>query len=99
MFFIPVEFFASLVLAFTTVQVLFRKKKYSVGQLTPMIFVPLAPVLVLLTSFFPKAEWIKGLGPGGHPWYVVAGVAVLSAYIFTVNIRIVLNRFSKDEKH
>ena len=38
MFFIPVEFFADLVLAFLAVQVFFRKEKYSIGHATAKYF-------------------------------------------------------------
>jgi glycerol-3-phosphate acyltransferase PlsY len=96
MFFIPVEFFAAMVLAFITVQVFLRKKKYSVGQLTPMIFVPLAPILVILCNLLPDTTLFNTLKLGGHPWYVVVGVIALSTYIFIINIRLVFARFSKD---
>jgi glycerol-3-phosphate acyltransferase PlsY len=98
MFFIPVEFFAAMLLAFLTVQLLFRNKKYSVGQLTPMIFVPLSVLLVILSSLFLDTTLFNTFKTGGHPWYVVASVMILSAYIIVVNRRIVQGRLSK-EKH
>jgi glycerol-3-phosphate acyltransferase PlsY len=97
MFFIPVEFFISLVLAFLAVLLFFRKQKYPLGQLTPMIFVPLAPVLVILSNLLPEMHLIGTLKPGGHPWYVITGIIALSAYIFIINIRLVLARFAKDQ--
>lgn len=95
MFFIPVEFFVSLLLAFLTVQLLFRKKEYSVGQLTPMLFIPLAVLLVILSSLFLDTTLFSALKTGGHPWYVVTGVICLSAYIFLVNRRVVQSRLSE----
>lgn len=97
MFFVPLEFFTALLLGFLTVQVFFRGKKYSVGQITPMIFIPLAVVLVIFSSLFLDNKLFGILKIGGYPWYIVAGVIILSAYIFVVNIRIVLKRFSRED--
>lgn len=95
MFFIPVEFFAALLIGFLAVRLLFSKKKYAIGQLVPMFFIPLAPVLVILSNLLPEVKLAGNLSLGGHPWYVVTGVAALSAWIFIINIRIVRGRFSK----
>jgi glycerol-3-phosphate acyltransferase PlsY len=97
MFFIPVEFFSALVISFITVQVFFRKKKYAFGQLIPMIFVPLAPALVILTSLLPETNVPGILRIGGYPWHLVAGIILLSVSVFIINIRIVITRFSKDK--
>jgi len=97
MFFIPVEFFAALVIAFLVVRVFFRKEKYSIGQLTPMVFIPLAPLLVILSSLLMDTRLFNTLKLGGHQWYVVVGVIVLSAYIIIINIRVVRARISNDE--
>ena len=95
MFFIPIEFFTALLLGFLTVQLFFRGKKYPLGQVTPMVFIPLAPVLVFLSSLSMDIEITDNLRIGGHPWYVITGVIALSVYIIIVNIRIVLGRLSK----
>ena len=97
MFFIPVEFFISLVLAFITVQVFFRKKKYSIGMLTPMVFVPLAPILLIISNMLLDTQLFNTLKLGGHPWYVLAGVIAMSAYIFFINRRVVSARITRDE--
>jgi glycerol-3-phosphate acyltransferase PlsY len=97
MFFIPVEFFVTLVIAFVTVKVFFRKKKYSVGMLTPMIFVPLAPVLLILSNRLFNTQLFNTLKLGGHPWYVVTGVVAMSVYIFFVNRRVVSARITRGE--
>jgi glycerol-3-phosphate acyltransferase PlsY len=95
MFFIPVEFFITLFISFIAVQSLFRHAKYSFGQITPMFFVSLAPVLVILSSiFFDKNLW-DSIKIGGHPWYIITGIIALSICLFIINIKIVLRRLSK----
>ena len=94
MFFIPVEFLAALILAFLSVQLFFRRKKYAHGQLTPMFFIPLAVVLVIISSLLTDTRLVDGLKLGGHPWYVITGVVVMSIYIVLINIRVISVRFS-----
>jgi acyl phosphate:glycerol-3-phosphate acyltransferase len=96
MFFIPVEFLTALIIAFSTVELFLRKKKYAIGQLIPMIFVPLTPLLLILSNLLPGTYLFRRLKPMGHPWYVIAGIIALSAYVFFINIRLVLARFLKD---
>jgi len=96
MFFVPAEFFLALLISFSAVRLFLREKKYSVGQLTPMIFVPLAPILVILSSLFIDIKVGSDFMIGSYPWYVITGVIVLSFYIIMINIRIVADRFSKD---
>jgi glycerol-3-phosphate acyltransferase PlsY len=95
MYFIPFEFFLAMVAGFAMVRLFFRGEKYAVGQLVPMFFVPMAPVLTLISALFIHMKISDHLVIGGYPWYLVAGVALLSVYIFTINLRIVRGRFSK----
>lgn len=97
MFFIPVEFFLTLVIALIVVQVFFRKKKYSLGMLTPMVFVPLAPILLILSNLLFDTRLFNALKVGGYPWYVLVGVITMSAYIFFINRRVVVTRITRDE--
>ena len=97
MFFIPAEFFITLFISFFIVQLLFRSKKYSFGQITPMLFVPLAPFLLIFSNMFFDINLYDSISMGGHPWYIIAGATALSVYIFIINIRIVLGRFSKEQ--
>lgn len=94
MFFIPAEFFISLTFSFLVVRLFLRKKKYSVGQLTPMIFVPLSTAILLACNWFLNVRLFRNVSLGGHPWYIVAGIAFLSVYLFLINIRIVQQRFA-----
>lgn len=95
-FFIPVEFIASLLVGFFTVVLFFRKEKYAFGQMIPMFFVILAPLLTILSTLFLEIHLGEKLQIGGHSWYVVTGVIALSAYIGLINIRIVQQRFKKE---
>jgi glycerol-3-phosphate acyltransferase PlsY len=94
MFFVPVEFFLALLVSYIAVVLLFRKKQYAYGQIVPMFFVPLAPLFVLLSTLFVQLKLGGTFRVGGHPWYVVAGISLLSLYIVLINIRIVKGRFS-----
>jgi len=96
MFFIPVEFTASLLVSFFAVVLFFRKEKYAYGQVIPILFVILAPVFTVLSNLFLDIHLGENLQIGGHPWYVVAGVIILSAYIALINMRIVRQRFEKE---
>jgi glycerol-3-phosphate acyltransferase PlsY len=94
MFFIPVEFFCALLISYTATVLLFRNKKYAYGQIVPMLFVPMAPLFVLLSSLFVHLQLGGTIRVGGYPWYVVAGIALVSLYIFVINIRTVKGRLS-----
>jgi acyl-phosphate glycerol 3-phosphate acyltransferase len=96
MFFIPVEFFLALLVSFLLVQVLFRRKRWAFGQLIPMFFIPLAPLFVVLSSLWLNMELRGFLKLGGHPWYIILGVALMSFYILIINIRTVKGRFSQN---
>jgi glycerol-3-phosphate acyltransferase PlsY len=98
LFFIPVEFFIALFISFLVVLLFFRNTKYSFGQITPMFFVLLAPVLVIISSiFFVEKHLLYAISIGGHPWYVITGVIALSLYLLIINIKIVLRRLSKEK--
>jgi glycerol-3-phosphate acyltransferase PlsY len=94
MFFIPVIFFVCLLISFICVQVLFRKKKYSVGQLVPMFFVPMAPLLMCASLLLPELPLTGNVVLGSAPWFVPAGIFILSGFLFIININIVRARFS-----
>ena len=97
MFFVPVEFFVTLLVSYLAVQIFFRTKKYAYGQLVPMFFIPLAPLMVILSSLFLDIPVGDNFRIGGYPWYMITGVALLSVYIFMINLRIVRQRFSEDD--
>jgi len=95
LFFVPVEFLATLIVSFLIVLKFYRKKKYSYGQITPMFFVAITPFFVLLSNLFFDKNPDTFICPGGHPWYVITGVASLSVYISMINLRIIRRRILK----
>jgi glycerol-3-phosphate acyltransferase PlsY len=96
MFFIPVEFFLALLVSFLSVQLLFRRKRWAFGQLIPMFFIPLAPLFVVLSSLWLNMDLGGFFQLGGHPWYIILGVALMALYIFIINIRTVKGRLSQN---
>jgi glycerol-3-phosphate acyltransferase PlsY len=99
LYFIPVEFFVSMLIGFVTTLVFFRRKKYSVGQITPMIFIPLTPFVILATSFLGKNTLHGVLAFGGHEWFVVTGIFAISLLIFILNLSFVTRRIATGDTH
>ncbi len=92
MFFVPVEFISAMLVSYLIVLLKFRRKKYAYGQLTPMFFVGITPVFVLLSSLLFDTNLNASVHIGGHPWYIITGVFALSIYIAVINLKIVLRR-------
>lgn len=97
LYFIPVEFFISMLLGFISSQIFFSRKKYSITQITPMIFVPLTPVITFLSSLLKPIKVFGNVTFGGYPWYVVTGILAISLLIFLLNLGFVTRRISKDD--
>lgn len=97
LYFIPVEFFISMLLGFTSSQIFFSRKKYSITQITPMIFVPLTPVITFLSSLLKPVKIFGNVTFGGYPWYMVTGIFSISLLIFFLNLGFVTRRISKDD--
>jgi len=102
-YFIPVEFFVSMLLGFFLAMVFFRKKEYSLGQWTPIIFLALTPVITLVTALLvdiPLA--VSSHGPvlriGGKPWYLSPLVLALGLGILLLNPDVALNKMRETRK-
>jgi glycerol-3-phosphate acyltransferase PlsY len=96
MFFIPAEFLVTLLISYFAVQIFFRKKLFPFGQIIPMFFVSLAPVIVTASSLIFDTGIAGFVKVGGYSWYILVGVFILSAYLFLINIRIVRKRMQKN---
>jgi len=96
-FFIPVEFFVSVLLGFTIAMLFFRNRKYPVGQLTPIAFVTITPFLTLIVNQFRSVEITRYLKIGGHPWYVIVGLFAVSVFILLMNVPLLFRRFTHQE--
>jgi glycerol-3-phosphate acyltransferase PlsY len=97
LYLIPVEFFISMFLGFVSSQIFFSKKKYSITQITPMIFIPLTPVITFLSSLLKQVKISGNINFGGYPWYVITGILGISLLIFFLNMGFVTRRISKDD--
>jgi glycerol-3-phosphate acyltransferase PlsY len=97
LYLIPVEFFISMLLGFVSSQIFFSKKKYSITQITPMIFIPLTPVITFISSLLKQVKIIGNITFGGYPWYVITGIFAISLLIFFLNMGFVTRRISKDD--
>jgi glycerol-3-phosphate acyltransferase PlsY len=97
LYLIPFEFFLSMLLGFISSQIIFNKKKYSITQITPMIFVPLTPVITFISSLLKPVKVSGNVIFGGYQWYVVSGIFAISLLIFFLNLGFVTRRISKDD--
>lgn len=97
LYLIPVEFFISMLLGFIFTLFFFSKKKYSISQITPMIFIPLTPVITIVSYFVKPVNLFGELTLCNHDWYEVAGIFLISLLIFLLNAEFVGRRLSKDD--
>ena len=95
MFFIPVEFFTSMLIGFIISQIFFRNMKYSIGQITPIIFVSLTPFLTLVVSFMLNIKISGNLSIGGYPWFIILGVFALTFVILLMNLHLFKGRLKE----
>jgi glycerol-3-phosphate acyltransferase PlsY len=97
LYLVPVEFFLSMFIGFISAQIFFRKKKYSITQITPMIFIPLAPVITFISCLIEPVKVIGSFSIGGYPWYFATGIFTVSLLIFFLNMGFVKRRISYDD--
>jgi glycerol-3-phosphate acyltransferase PlsY len=94
-FFVPVEFFCAMLTAFLIARIFFRHLGFSISQITPLLFIILTPVFVILSDLLFHLHISGRITLGSHPWYVVTGVIVLSAYIAWLNAGIGVKRLKE----
>jgi glycerol-3-phosphate acyltransferase PlsY len=85
LFFIPVEFVASVLLGFGAAMSLQRRVRFPMGQWTPILFVALAPLLTLALNWTVRVPLWGRVSIGGHPWWEVAGTFAFSFFILAMN--------------
>ena len=85
MFFIPVEIFLAMLLAFIIVMVFFRNVKYSIGRYTPILFITMVPFLTLALNWTMHVPLFLHVSIGGHPWPILAGVFMNSISLLLLN--------------
>ena len=87
-YFVPVEFFLSLLAGFLFVQVFLRHAQYRFGQWTPIVFLAVTPVVTLAAGLLVDLPLAAGVRFGGKPWYVAVGVLALGLLILALNPRV-----------
>lgn len=97
MYLIPVEFFTSMLLGFALAMIFFSRKKYSMSQITPMIFITLTPFITLALHFAGPVGIFGNLTLFEHEWYEVAGIFIISLLIFILNAEFIGRRLVKDD--
>ena len=84
--FVPVELVVAMLVGVLLVVLLVRGVEQRIGPYTPIAFVTLTPLFTLVSSLAPTVRFGSSVTLGGHPWYVVAGVFLLSISILAVNL-------------
>jgi len=97
MYLIPVEFFISMLLGFFSSQIFFSRKKYSISQITPMIFITLTPFITLVLHLSGPLRIFGDMTLFEHEWYEVAGIFIISLLIFILNAEFLGRRLTKDD--
>jgi glycerol-3-phosphate acyltransferase PlsY len=95
LFFIPVEFIASVLLGFAIAMSFRRRVRFAMGQWTPILFVIITPFLTLALN----RVWYIPLGGdwsvGGHPWYLLVVLFVISLFILAMNLQFMRRRIQE----
>jgi glycerol-3-phosphate acyltransferase PlsY len=87
LFFVPVEFVASVLLGFGGAMGLRRRVRFPMGQWTPILFVTLTPLLTLALNWVLRVPLWGRVSIGGHPWWVLAGTFLTSLFVLSMNLR------------
>jgi acyl-phosphate glycerol 3-phosphate acyltransferase len=92
LFFIPVEFFASVLLGFAAAMSFRRRVRFAVGQWTPILFLTITPFLTLALNRALRIPLGGGWSVGGHPWYLLVVLFATSFFILGMNLRFMMSR-------
>ncbi len=100
LYLIPVEFLISMLLGFASAMIFFGRKKYSISQITPMIFITLTPFITLALHFAGPVKLFGNLFLFEHEWYEIAGIFIISLLIFILNAEFLSRRLATgDTRH
>jgi len=87
LFFVPAEFLASLLPAVGTAMGLRARVRFPLGQWVPILFVTITPFLTLALNWAVEVKLWGRVTLGGHPWWMVAGIFVVSLFVLAMNLR------------
>ena len=101
LWFIPVEYLATMLVSGFLALGFFRHKGLWLTQWTPILFITLTPFVTLVVNRKVDLTIWKGITLGGHSWTVVAGCFVLSLMMMGLNIRLLAAKITGKtwEKH
>jgi hypothetical protein len=68
--------------------------RFRIGQGVPILFVSIIPFVTLILNFFVDLPLFADRSLGGHPWYVLTIIFILSLFIVGMNIRFVYGLFT-----
>jgi glycerol-3-phosphate acyltransferase PlsY len=85
-FFIPIEFFASILLGSLGVVLFIPKVQFRVGRWIPILFVTITPFLTLAVNLLVSVPIVDRLSLGAHPWSVLVGVFATAFLILGFNV-------------
>ncbi len=89
-FFGLIELFIAMLVGAGLGMLLFKNRKFKFGRWIAMLIILLTPVVHLVSSPAIQTQTAGVLRFGGHEWYEIAAVALLSVYAFLSNIRTAL---------
>ena len=95
-YFIPAELLLCLAAAFLLAILFLKRVRFRVGQGVPILFVSITPFVTLLLNYFVDLPLFAGRSLGGHPWFILVIVFVLSLFIIGMNIRFVRGLFKPE---
>ncbi len=90
--FVPVEFVASVLLAFGAVMCFRRRVRFPLGQWTPILFVTITPFLTLALNGAVHLRLGRYWSIGGHPWYLLVFLFATSFFILAMNLQFMQRR-------
>lgn len=88
----PVELIAAMLIGVLLVLLLVHDVEHRIGPYTPIAFVTLTPLFTLAASLTVDFRLAGSVSLGGHPWYIVAGVFLVSIVILAVNLPFLTER-------
>ena len=95
LFFIPAEFVLSIFIALIIVLIFIKRVRFRLTQWEPIMFVIITPVLTLILNLATPIRFYDYRLTGGHPWYIPAGVCVVSLFILLMNLTFMKDRFKE----
>jgi glycerol-3-phosphate acyltransferase PlsY len=92
LFFIPVEFVLSVLLAFGGAMSFRRRVRFPLGQWTPILFVTIAPFITLALNRAVHLRLGRYWSIGGHPWHLLVALFATSIFILSMNLEFMKRR-------